>query len=151
MITIKFEMSGFDRLKLIFQRSRKALIAEKMDSIAQECLNIVKEMAPRGRTGKLRESIQLRKTGDMSWGVTEGVQYGKWVRQGIAIPEIYPPYKHGTKKAMFWKGLSHPVFRTRRHDNKANPYDVRAMSAIESMLPRKIDDLSATIRLSMEE
>lgn len=148
MITIKFEMSGFQRLLLIFQRSRKALIAEKMDSIAQECLNIVKEMTPRGRTGKLRESIQLRKIGDMSWGITEGVQYGKWVRQGVHIPDIYPR----TKKALWWKTAPHPVFKTRSHDNKANPYDVRAMKELETMfLPRKINDLAAAIRLSMEE
>lgn len=147
MIQLKFNLTLLERLRQRFSRSRKALIKEKLQGIAEECWNITKEMAPRGKTGKLKESIALKSTGNLSWSITEGVPYGPWVRKGVTIPDIYPRYK----KALWWKGLPHPVAWTHGHRNKANPYDERAMSAIEARMPRRLDSLGATLVADLEK
>lgn len=84
------------------------------------------------RTGHARQAIHGgvdRKGGEYTLYVAHGVRYGIWLEEGTAPHEIRPK----RKKALYWKGASHPVKRVMHPGSKS--YAILKPTA-EMHLPR---------------
>ena len=62
------------------------------------------EVVPR-KTGHLASTIHVEEHGKYGFRIFEGADYGKYLRSGVKPRPIEPR----VKKALYWKGLPHPV------------------------------------------
>ena len=93
-----------------------------IDSTMADCVTTAKDLVPR-KTAILQGSIQMRPAIDSGtkisgfWGSFATI-YALWVEQGTGPHVILPK----TKKALFWKGASHPVRMVFHPGTKPHPY-----------------------------
>ena len=74
------------------------------------------------RTGQLRRSITVHRTGHGKRVIGTNLEYARAVHDGRPQVTIRPR----NKKALFWKGAKHPVKKVTQPARKANPFFVRA-------------------------
>lgn len=106
-----------------------------LEDIAREVVKIAQEEAPE-KTGELKSSIDILSITDdeaivghkyndkivVNWGNAKTI-YPIFVHEGTAAHVITPR----VKKALHWKGASHPVRSVNHPGTKANPYFKRAV------------------------
>src|SRR5690606_25801313 len=89
----------------------------------------VKKEAPTNH-GRLAGSFEMEKRGPISYAVSTAVEYALVVQEGSQAHIIEP----GNRRALYWEGADHPVYRVRHPGTKANPYVDRYVSATEVSL-----------------
>ena len=134
-IDIKIDTKGLaDKLK-----NKADKVDSEINKFHNDLINIahrwVQNKAPR-KTGKLKQSIQKKKTGNTGvvWQEEGIANYGKWVIEGTG-PHIIEPK---TKKALFWNGAGFPVKRVHHPGTKPNDFFSKAMPQIESEVVRRV-------------
>ena len=150
MLNIKIDTSEVTALAKHIKDSSKRFdkdFKEIFDSIKKPALGIAREEAPK-KSRRLAESLHVVDYAPLEFGIEEGVNYGQYVRHGSPARGIFPHFK----KALFWKGLLHPVANAKNWPGmKANPYGVRtAIRARREILPRFGEKVAARIRIIVE-
>ena len=168
MIRISVESPSLARTRDKFGRFAGRMSADVIEAsverLAREGLIVVKQYAPVGRSGELRDSIQLTKKGRFEWHITEGVLYGKYIREGTAAnaphwvtPGQYtqrllghPTRSVDPKKMLWWPGLPHPIPIVTNHPGiQPNPYHERAQDSLKSYLPQIERAISYLVRVAL--
>ena len=151
MLNVKVDVSEVTALAKHIKDSSKRFdkdFKEIFDGIKKPVLGIAREEAPK-KSKKLADSLHVVDYAPLEFGIEEGVNYGQFVRQGTPARGIYPHIK----KALFWKGLPHPVANAKNWPGmKANPYGERtAIRARKEILPRFGERVAARIRIIVGE
>ncbi len=99
---ITFEFPNIGRAIAAFSQDlTPAMAGPMMTQYIPRLVERIKGKAPK-KTSALAESIYSQPTGTMEWGIYEGVQHGKWVREGTRAHPIYPLHP---KEALWWVGI----------------------------------------------
>ena len=89
------------------------------------------------KTGHLRRSIST-KIGDMEATIhTSNVKYAVIVEKGSKAHVIRPK----NKKALYWKGASHPVKQVNHPGSKAKPYLIPAFEKEKDQFLEKLKEV----------
>lgn len=107
----------------------KLAVARASELTAIELWGNVKKEAPTDH-GRLAGSFEMEKRGPISYAVTTAVEYALVVQEGSRAHIIEPV----NRRALYWEGADHPVYRVRHPGTKANPYVDRSISATEGRL-----------------
>jgi len=96
----------------------------------------VKDTAPRGKTGKLKASVQSRSFGSRGivWLSKSIAPYCYFVTDGTRPHDIKP--KNG--KALFWPGASHPSKVVHHPGTKSNPFVDKAFGNMQGEIDGRI-------------
>jgi HK97 gp10 family phage protein len=122
MIKVDVKVNGLNKaLQNIDQFNLKVQKAVK-DVVNESALNVqagAKQRSPVD-TGRLRASIAIEPQSQAPYVVRVGtnVQYAEAIEFGTA-PRVITPTN---KKALFWKGASHPVKKVNHPGTKAKPF-----------------------------
>ncbi len=153
-----------DKFQRFSGRMSETVIEASVERLAKEGLIAVKSYAPVGRTGDLRNSLSLTQKGRFEWHITEGVHYGKYIREGTAAnaphwvtPGQYtqrllghPTRSVDPKKALWWPGLPHPIPLVTNHPGvQPNPYHERAADHLKDYLPQIERNIAYLIRVEL--
>lgn len=143
---IKVDTSDFERFSVkLKKKAVKGKEVEVRKAIQKSCLSIKRQarenITSNGtvKTGHLRRSIAFRTT------MTEGIvhvskaKYAKAIEKGTKAHTI----RAKNKKALYWKGASHPVKQVRHPGSKAKPFLV---PAFEAEKPKFIENLKEVIK-----
>lgn len=88
-----------------------------------------------GRTGNLRRTLTSRVEQGGNRGVVgTNAVYARRVHEGFPKHLLYPR----VKKALFWKGASHPVRVVKHPGNKPNRFLVRAAESSRGSVEREL-------------
>lgn len=104
----------------------KLAVARASELTAIELWGNVKKEAPTDH-GRLAGSFEMEKRGPIGYAVSTAVEYALVVQEGSRAHIIEPV----NRRALYWDGANHPVYRVRHPGTKANPYVDRAISATE--------------------
>lgn len=131
-----------------------------LETVAREVVKIAQEEAPE-KSGELKGSIDILSIGDeeaivghkyndkivVNWKGTKTI-YPLFVHEGTDAHTITPR----TKKALHWKGASHPVKSVKHPGTKANPYFKRAIKnkRIETIIRKYVDNLVKQVAKDIE-
>lgn len=107
----------------------KLAVARASELTAIELWGNVKKEAPTDH-GRLAGSFEMEKRGPISYAVSTAVEYALVVQEGSRAHIIEPV----NRRALYWEGADHPVYRVRHPGTKANPYVDRSISATEERL-----------------
>ena len=107
----------------------KIAVERAAELTAIELLANVKKEAPTDH-GRLAGSFEMEKRGPISYAVSTAVEYALVVQEGSQAHIIEPV----NRRALYWEGADHPVYRVRHPGTKANPYIDRSISATEGRL-----------------
>ncbi len=131
-----------------------------LESVAREVVKIAGEEAPE-KSGELKGSIDILSISDTEAIV--GHKYNdKIVVNWRGAKTIYPLFVHEgtsahvitprTKKALYWKGASHPVRSVNHAGTKANPYFKRAIKnkRITMIIKKYADNLVKQVAKDIE-
>ena len=103
------------------KRFRRDILAKEVKRASRLGLIIAREEVP-VKSGALARSLRVADLGETSFLIEEGENYGKYVRSGVKPHPIFPR----VKKALWWKGLPHPIAWVRIWPGtKPNPYHIR--------------------------
>lgn len=98
------------------------------------------------KSGRLRDSLHMDVVnGGMGAILSEGVAYGKFVREGTGPHAIYPR----SKRALYWPGASHPVRMVNHPGTKANAYHERAVRDSRSDIEETARELGTDIAIDI--
>lgn len=128
-ITIK--INGLKELKAAFKRSPGIVRNQITRAIALSVALVnrqAKQEAP-VKTGRLRSGIRSR-ISPFQGMVESTVNYGVFIHEGTAA-HIIRPVK---KKALYWKGASHPVKSVQHPGTKPNPFMKRGAERSEGQV-----------------
>ena len=103
--------------------------------------NAMSNLASNGsvKTGHLRRSISVD-MGNLEATIhTSNVKYAVMVEKGTKAHIIKPK----SKKALYWKGASHPVKQVNHPGSKAKPY---LIPAFEKEVPYFVDKLKEVVK-----
>ena len=90
--------------------------------------------------GHLRRSIQVKLAGEFDAEIGSSLNYASAVEKGSKPHVIKPKYK----KALSWKGISHPVQKVNHKGNKAKPY---LLPAAKKEMPNFIRNLKEVVKI----
>lgn len=132
-----------------------------LESVAREVVKIAQEEAPE-KSGELKGSIDIISISDTEAIV--GHKYNdKIVVNSGGLKTIYPLFVHEgtsahvimprTKKALYWKGASHPVRAVHHKGQKPNPYFKRAIKnkRIETVIRKYVEELTKKVAKDIED
>lgn len=143
---IKIDASDFERFSVkIKNKAAKGKEKDIRKAIQKSCLSIKKEaienLTSNGtvKTGHLRRNIAFKTT------MTEGTVHTSNVKYGIVIEKGSKPHviRAKNKKALYWKGASHPVKQVKHPGTKAKPF---LIPAFEAEKPKFIENLKEVIK-----
>ena len=103
--------------------------------------NVMSNLANNGsvKTGHLRRSISVN-MGNLEATIhTSNVKYAVMVEKGTKAHVIRPK----NKKALYWKGATHPVKKVNHPGSKAKPY---LIPAFEKEVPYFVDKLKEVVK-----
>ena len=103
--------------------------------------NAMSNLANNGsvKTGHLRRSISVN-MGNLEATIhTSNVKYAVMVEKGTKAHVIRPK----NKKALYWKGASHPVKQVNHPGSKAKPY---LIPAFEKEIPYFVENLKEVVK-----
>jgi len=132
MSNFVIEIKGLNKLERAIRRSPRMVRQELSQAISTSLhliRPIMKNEAPRGKTGNLRRNIKAHAQGlEGSVGPNLDITpYAYYVHEGTGPYEIRPK----TKKALYWPGAKHPVRLVKHPGIKANPYVERTFKRIK--------------------
>ena len=110
-------------------RIGKIAVERATELTAIELLANIKKEAPTNH-GRLAGSFEMEKRGPISYAVSTAVEYALVVQEGSQAHIIEPV----NRRALYWEGADHPVYRVHHPGTKANPYVDRSISATEGRL-----------------
>ena len=137
MISMNISASG-DLIGVIAD-SRDRL-GEGFKAIVEALGKSARKTAP-VRTGALRDSVSATDAGELSGDVTYGAPYASFLHEGTGI---YGPrgkiivIRPKNKKALFWRGASHPVSVVRQKGIRPQGFVTKAIR--EAMVTRAFDE-----------
>lgn len=145
MTEIKIEIKNLPQIRSAFRKAPKLMTVSLNKAIKKSILFIAGESAKRApvRTGNLRashfrpESLEFR---NLYGKLQPSPKYANIVHSGSG------PYiiEARNKRALFWKGASHPVRRVFHPGIKANPFLARAVDAsqgqVDKFFIQSVDD-----------
>lgn len=134
---IKIDGLSKEDFERLIKKARQA-ISLAIKYTATEVWGNVRKEAPVDH-GRLAGSFQLDQVDDLTYRIWSGVEYALAVHEGTPPHEIRPK----RKKALYWKGASHPVKRVMHPGTQANPYADRA---IEQASGRSDEFISRALR-----
>lgn len=131
-----------------------------LESVAREVVKIAQEEAPE-KSGELKSSIDILSITDeeaivghkyndkivVNWGNAKTI-YPLFVHEGTSAHVIMPK----TKKALHWKGATHPARSVNHPGTKANPYFKRTIQnkRITMIVKKYTDDLVKQVARDIE-
>lgn len=115
-----FRITGTKQLEARIKAMKPSL--EMMQKVGLTIVSEAKRIVPH-KTRNLSRSIHVVQVGKGFVEVEAGADYAGYVEFGTKAHLIRPRYK----KALFWKGLKHPVPRVRHPGTTARPYMVPAV------------------------
>ena len=131
-----------------------------LETIAREVVKIAQEEAPE-KSGELKSSIDILSITDeeaivghkyndkivVNWGGAKTI-YPLFVHEGTAAHVIMPK----NKKALHWKGATHPARSVNHPGTKANPYFKRAIQnkRITTIIRKYVDNLVQQVAKDIE-
>lgn len=132
-VEIKIVIKNADQMRTAF-RQAPALMTKNINTSIRKTIMFIREKsvsnAP-AKTGRLRSSAYT------SFSPLQGevgflANYALFVHEGTKAHIIYPT----SKKALFWKGASHPVKRVNHPGTRANPFLRRAVDMGEQQIDK---------------
>jgi len=116
---ISIRIEGLDRLKTAFQTAPTLVKSQIQKAIilSVALVNRNAKMEAPVKTGRLRSGI-LSRLSPFKGAVESTVAYGIYVHEGTSAHIIRPV----SRKALYWKGASHPVKSVRHPGTRANPF-----------------------------
>lgn len=130
---IKIEIKGLDKLKRAFREAPREVADQIQKAINQSVVLVqanARKEAPH-KTGTLQRGIKF-KVSPFKGRVESTTDYGIYVHEGTKAHIIRPV----RKKALFWKGASHPVKMVHHPGTKANPFMTKGASRSEGQVQR---------------
>lgn len=146
MSVIRIEIKNLRQIKESFKKA-PALMTKNIDIAIRKTIFLIRGRAVSGapaRTGNLRGSAYNTFSplkGEMGFKA----KYAAWVHDGTS-PYIIEPVN---KKALYWKGASHPVKRVKHPGIRANPFLRRAVdhsqNSVDKFFTQALQDTLETI------
>lgn len=128
----QIEIKGLNKLQNAIDKSPREVFAGLSRAISTS-VHIIRPLmrneAPRGKSGQLRANIHARAVG-LRGEVGPNLEvtpYAWFVHQGTSAYVIRP----NKKKALWWPGAKHPVKKVNHPGIKANPFVERTFEAIK--------------------
>lgn len=141
---IKVDTSELDRFSVSLVKMSSETENKTKQVLKNSAFNIEKDAKSNltsnksVKTGHLRRGIATN-IGNMEATIhTSNIKYASMVEKGTKAHIIKPK----NKKALYWKGASHPVKQVNHPGSKAKPY---LIPAFEKEIPYFIDKLKETI------
>lgn len=139
---INIEIRNLPQIRSAFSQSPKLMTMNLNRAIKQSILFIAGESAKNApvRTGNLRasmfrpESLEFR---NLYGKLQPSPRYAALVHDGVAHSWIIEPR---SKKALFWKGASHPMKRVIHPGIKANPFLQKAVTSSQGQVNKFFEE-----------
>ena len=145
-MNIKIDTSGLEKFAVKIKGKASSCMKDIALAIKKSTLSIQRQamqnLASNGsvKTGHLRRSIAYKLTNTEGTVHTSNVVYAAAVEKGSRPHTITAK----NKKALYWKGASHPVKTVRHPGSKAKPY---LIPALEAEKPKFLQNLKEAIKL----
>lgn len=140
-ITIKIK--GLKELRAAFRKSPGIVRSQIQKAIVLSIASVSRETKKEApvKTSRLRTGIRS-KISPFRGTVESTVEYGIYVHEGTSAHIIRPV----RKKALYWKGASHPVRSVRHPGTRANPFMKRgaekAEGQVQAIFQRAINNIA---------
>lgn len=128
------EIDASEAIKILKQLKGPAMVKYRNQLLNQGGLETMATMKPlmSSKTGRMRQSVVMRREGLNSVIVGPTVNYAKYVTQGTRPHPIFPV----NKKALFWSGASHPVKSVQHPGTRANKFQEFAQREMDAKIGR---------------
>lgn len=133
MSVINIEIKNIKQIRQAFGLA-PALMTKNLSTAIKQTIFFVRAKAVSNapvRTSNLRGSV-YQSFGPLKGEIGFNAKYAGWVHDGTSPYTIRPK----TKKALYWKGASHPMRLVRHPGIKANPYLQRAVDDSQEQIDK---------------
>lgn len=146
MSEVKIVISNLDQIKAALAKE-PVLMVKNLDIAIRSIIFLIRAKAVANapvKTAYLRGSV-YNDFSPLRGEVGFKAKYASWVHDGTSPYTIYP----SSKKALFWKGASHPVRRVKHPGIRANPFLRKAVdqsaSSIDQLFTKAVSDTLDTV------